>query len=71
MASTQSPRCAVLVGPYLAGKTTLLEALLHASGTIPKKGSVKDGTSIGDAATDARTRHMSIELSAEIGRAHV
>ena len=45
MASTQSPRCAVVVGPYLAGKTTLLEALLHASGSIPKRGSVKDGTS--------------------------
>jgi elongation factor G len=53
----------VLVGPYLAGKTTLFEALLHASGTIPKKGSVKDGTSVGDASPDARARHMSIETS--------
>ena len=63
MASTQSPRCAVLVGPYLSGKTTLLESLLHASGSIPKKGSVKDGTSVGDASPDARARHMSIEMS--------
>ncbi|MSP48315.1 MAG: elongation factor G [Alphaproteobacteria bacterium] len=67
MASTQSPRCAVLVGPYLSGKTTLLEALLHASGTIPKKGSVKDGNSVGDASPDARARHMSIEMSAAGG----
>ena len=67
MASTQNPRCAVLVGPYLAGKTTLLEALLHASGSIPKKGSVKDGTSIGDGSPDARARHMSIEMSAAAG----
>jgi len=64
MASTQSPRCAVLVGPYLSGKTTLLEALLHASGTTQKKGSVKDGTSVGDASPDARARHMSIEMTA-------
>lgn len=49
MANTKSSRCAVLVGPYLSGKTTLLEALLHASGTISKRGSVKDGTSVGDA----------------------
>ena len=67
MASTQSPRCAVLVGPYLAGKTTLLEALLHASGSIPKRGSVKEGTSVGDASPDARARHMSIEMSAAAG----
>ena len=67
MASTQSPRCAVLVGPYLAGKTTLLEALLHASGSIPKRGSVKDGTSVGDSSPDARARHMSIEMSAVSG----
>jgi elongation factor G len=63
MSSVRTPRCAVLVGPYLAGKTTLLEALLHASESIPKKGSVKDGSSIGDAAADARARHMSIDAT--------
>jgi elongation factor G len=67
MASTQTPRCAVLVGPYLAGKTTLFEALLHASGSIPKKGSVKEGTSVGDASADARARHMSIETTVAAG----
>jgi elongation factor G len=50
-----------LVGPYLSGKTTLLEALLHASGTSHKRGSVKDGTSVGDSAPEARARTMSIE----------
>ena len=29
---TAAPRCAALIGPYLSGKTTLLEALLFASG---------------------------------------
>lgn len=63
MSSVRTPRCAVLVGPYLSGKTTLLDALLHASESVPKKGSVKDGTSIGDSAPDARARHMSIDAT--------
>ncbi len=29
-----APRCAALVGPYLSGKTTLLESLLFATGAI-------------------------------------
>ena len=32
------PRCAALVGPYLSGKTSLLESLLSATGAIPRKG---------------------------------
>jgi elongation factor G len=52
-------RCAVLVGPYLSGKTTLLEAMLHASGTIARRGSVRDGSSVGDHAAEARSRQMS------------
>jgi len=38
-----TPRCAVLVGPYLSGKTSLMESLLAACGAIPRQGSVKDG----------------------------
>jgi elongation factor G len=56
-------RCAALVGPYLSGKTTLLESLLFATGAIPRKGSVKDGSTVGDSAPDAREREMSTELS--------
>ncbi|MEK9683007.1 MAG: elongation factor G [Rhodospirillaceae bacterium] len=54
-------RCAALVGPYLSGKTTLLEALLFATGAIKRKGTVKDGNSIGDSAPEARARQMSTE----------
>ncbi len=56
-------RCAVLVGPYLSGKTTLLESLLFATGAIPRKGTVKDGNTVGDAAPESRARQMSVELS--------
>ena len=43
-----APRCVALVGPYLSGKTTLLEALLFASGSTSRRGSVRDGNSVGD-----------------------
>ncbi|HWB48912.1 MAG TPA: elongation factor G [Stellaceae bacterium] len=56
-------RCAVLVGPYLSGKTTLLEAMLHSSGTTSRRGSVRDGSSVGDHAAEARARQMSTELN--------
>src|SRR5690242_16754005 len=43
MATTPAaPRCAALVGPYLSGKTTLLEALLFTSGTTNRRGAIKD-----------------------------
>ena len=56
-------RCAALVGPYLSGKTTLMEALLYATGAIPRKGSVKEGNSVGDSSPESRRRQMSAELS--------
>lgn len=56
-------RCAALVGPYLSGKTSLFEALLYATGAIARKGSVKDGTTVGDSSAEARSRQMSTELS--------
>ncbi len=57
------PRCAALVGPYLSGKTTLLEALLFASGTINRRGNQKDGNTVGDHAPEARARQMSTEIN--------
>ncbi len=57
------PRCAALVGPYLSGKTTLLEALLFASGTTHRRGAVKDGSTVGDHSPEARARQMTTELN--------
>ena len=46
-------RTIALVGPGGAGKTSLAEALLFASGAAGRQGSVADGSSIGDASPDA------------------
>jgi len=59
-----APRCAALVGPYLTGKTTLFESLLAVTGAIGRKGTVKDGNTVGDSAAEARARRMSVEVSA-------
>lgn len=53
-----------LVGPSLGGKTTLLESMLFAAGAIHRKGSVKEGNTVGDHAPEARERTMSTEVSA-------
>jgi elongation factor G len=57
-------RNVAIVGPYLSGKTTLLESLLFVTGAISRKGSVKDGNTVGDSANEARDRQMSVEVSA-------
>ncbi len=57
------PRCAALVGPYLSGKTTLFESILFMTGKIGRKGSVKEGNTVGDGSAEARARQMSTELS--------
>lgn len=54
-------RCAALVGPYTSGKTTLMEALLHAAGAVPRKGSVPQGNTVGDSSPEGRARQMSVE----------
>lgn len=60
---SSSPRCVALVGPYLAGKTTLLESILAATEAIPRKGTIKDGNTVGDASPAARSRKMSVEVN--------
>jgi elongation factor G len=57
-------RNVAIVGPYLSGKTTLLESLLFVTGAISRKGSIKDGNTVGDSAGEARDRKMSVEISA-------
>ncbi|PMB00351.1 elongation factor G [Fischerella thermalis CCMEE 5268] len=56
-------RNVAIVGPYLSGKTTLLESLLFVTGAISRKGSVKDGNTVGDSSQEARDRQMSVEVS--------
>ncbi|KAB8331851.1 elongation factor G [Scytonema tolypothrichoides VB-61278] len=57
-------RNVAIVGPYLSGKTTFLESLLFVTGAINRKGSVKDGNTVGDSAAESRDRHMSVEVTA-------
>lgn len=61
--TTSGPRCAALVGPYTSGKTTLLEDMLFAAGAIDRRGTVKDGNTVGDGGAEARARSMSTELT--------
>jgi elongation factor G len=56
-----APRCAALVGPYLSGKTSLLESILARAGAITRKGTIKEGNTVGDSAPEARERQMSTE----------
>ncbi|MFN4142550.1 elongation factor G [Aestuariivirga sp.] len=57
-------RCVALVGPYLSGKTTLLEAILFHTGAIPRQGKVAERSTVGDSAPEARAHGMSVELNA-------
>jgi elongation factor G len=58
-----SPRCIALVGPYLSGKTTLLEAILARTGTIARQGTITARNTVGDASQEARDHSMSVELN--------
>jgi elongation factor G len=60
--SNPTARVAALVGPSLSGKTALMEALLHAAGAIPKKGTAKERNTVGDASMEAKARGMGVEL---------
>src|SRR5687768_17291026 len=56
-------RNVVLVGHSGAGKTTLVEALLAATGTIPRAGTVADGTTVTDHDPAAVRQQRSVSLS--------
>lgn len=56
-------RSIALVGPAGAGKTSLVEALLHMAGAISRAGSVDQGNTVGDASPEARSRGASTELN--------
>ena len=54
--------CAVIVGPYLSGKTSLLEALLYICEAIPRLGSIKEGNTVGDSSDEVRGNIPQSEL---------
>jgi elongation factor G len=56
-------RTIALIGPYGAGKTSLLESIAHMTGAVPRKGGVTQGSSLGDASAEARARQMSVEVN--------
>jgi elongation factor G len=47
----------------MSGKTTLFESLLHATEAIPRKGTIKEGNTVGDSVPEAKARQMSVEIS--------
>ncbi len=57
------PSTIAIVGPFQAGKTTLLEGILARAGAIQRPGAVDNGTSVGDASAEARAHHMSVEAN--------
>ena len=57
-------RNVAIVGPYLSGKTTLLESILSVTGATTRKGTAKDGNRVGDSCAEARERNMSVEVNA-------
>ena len=63
MAVSTGPRSIALVGPYLSGKTTLLESILFATEKVSRKGKTGDGTTVGDHAQEARDRGMRVEVN--------
>jgi elongation factor G len=56
-------RNVALVGHSAAGKTTLVEALLAATGTIPRPGTVIDGTTVSDSDPVEVAQQRSVALS--------
>ena len=54
MGAKTTARNVALVGASGAGKTTLLESMLFVAGAIGRKGSVADGTTVGDSSAEAR-----------------
>ncbi|HKJ74895.1 MAG TPA: elongation factor G [Alphaproteobacteria bacterium] len=62
------PRAVAFVGPYLSGKTTLLESILSVTGAVGRKGSVAEGNTVGDSSPEARARKMGIEVNVATAR---
>ena len=61
--SGRSTRCIALIGPFLSGKTTLLDAILARTGALPRAGRVADKNTVGDGSPEARDHGMSVQLN--------
>lgn len=58
-----TPRVAAIIGPYLSGKTSLLESILVVTGVVHRKGNIRDGSTLGDSSKEARDRGMGTEVN--------
>lgn len=56
-------RAIAIIGPYLSGKTALLESILCTTGKIHRKAGVT-GRIFGDSSAEAKTQEMGIEVNA-------
>lgn len=56
-----TPRCAAIIGPYHAGKSSLLESLLRATGALPKNG--PSGLTIADRDPESRAHRMGVRMN--------
>ena len=59
-----------IIGHGSEGKTTLLESILYASGTIDRQGRVEDGTTASDFDPEEIKRHISLSASIVPVEAH-
>jgi len=58
------PRAVAIIGPYLSGKTALLESILAMTGRVNRKGAQPGARLFGDASAEAKEQAMGIELNA-------
>lgn len=61
--SGRGARCIALIGPFLSGKTTLLESILARTGGIVRAGTTAEGSTVGDASPEARAHGMSVQVN--------